>query len=82
MSSEVVQTIVKPVFVAKGQDDTLTLNQANIAYENLVPGCSKGTDLTYFHEFNTSLGAGEHWSIGAEAQLAQVTLEWLESKWM
>lgn len=82
MSSDVVRSIVQPVFVAKGQDDTLSLDQPNIAYEDLVSGRPNGLDLTYFHEFNTSLGAGEHCAIGAEAQMAQVILEWLESKWL
>lgn len=81
MSPDVVQTILQPVFVAKGQDDTSTLNQPEIAYESLVFGRPNGSNLTFYHQFNTSLGAGEHCAIGAEAQLAQVLLEWLSDEW-
>ncbi|KAF2173472.1 hypothetical protein M409DRAFT_61863 [Zasmidium cellare ATCC 36951] len=65
MSPEVVKTMPRPVFVAKGQDDTMSLNQPELAYEILVSGRPNGKNLTYFHEFNTSLGAGEHVAIGA-----------------
>lgn len=81
MTPEIVKTIEQPVFVAKGQDDLMSLNQPQLAYEALVSGRPTGQNLTYFHQFNTSLGAGEHCAIGAEAQLAQVTLQWLAEQW-
>lgn len=40
-----------------------------------------GKQLTHFHEFQTSLGAGEHCAIGAESHQNQVTLEWLSGIW-
>ena len=70
-----------PVFVAKGQDDTLTGNEANIAYQIMTSDRPNGKGLTTFHEFKTSLGAGMHCSIGAEDQLQQVTLDWLAGVW-
>ena len=33
------------------------------------------------NEFKTALGAGEHATVGAEAQQAQITLDWLNGKW-
>ena len=67
-----------PVFVAKGENDKLTLNEADKAYELLVSARPNGEALTTFHLFETSLGAGEHCALGAEAELARVTLQWLE----
>lgn len=81
MSSDVVRSLPMPVFVGKGQDDTLTNNQPEIAYKMLTSERPNGKELTYFHEFKTSLGAGEHCSIGAESQLAQVALNWLSDVW-
>lgn len=70
-----------PIFIAKSQDDISTGNQANIANKMLTTGRPNGTKLTYFHEFKTALGAGEHCAVGAEAQQAQVTLDWLSGIW-
>lgn len=81
MNPEVVSNLTQPVFVAKGQDDTTTLNQPNIANNLLVSGRPSGKNLTWFHEFNTSLGAGEHTTIGAEAQQGQVVIQWLREQW-
>nr|POE99349.1 20-hydroxy-prefusarin hydrolase fus2 [Quercus suber] len=81
LTADAVRSIVQPVFVAKGQNDQLTLNQADLAYDLLVSARPNGQNLTYFYEFKTALGAGEHVAIGAEAQMAQVTLEWLANEW-
>ena len=81
MSTEVVKALPMPVFVGKGQDDTLTKNQPETAYKMLSTERPNGKALTHFHEFWTSLGAGEHCQIGAESQLAQVTLDWLSDIW-
>lgn len=81
MSAAAVSNITAPVFVAKGQDDTSTLNQPEIAYAMLVNNRTNGAALTTYHQFNTSLGAGEHCSIGAEAQLWQVVMDWLSGVW-
>ena len=68
MDPEVVSNLPMPVFVAKGQDDTLTRQQPEIANQRLVTGRKNGETLTTFHEFETSLVAGEHCSLGAEPQ--------------
>ena len=68
-------------FLAKGQDDALTRKQPEIAYHLLTAGRPNGEALTTYHQFNTSLGAGEHCSLGAESQVAQVTLDWLGDVW-
>nr|POE77877.1 20-hydroxy-prefusarin hydrolase fus2 [Quercus suber] len=81
MSADVVKTLMQPVFVAKGQSDLMSLNQPELAYDLLISGRPNGQKLTTFHEFNTSVGAGEHVVLGAEAQMAQVTLEWLAKQW-
>ncbi|KAK5131584.1 hypothetical protein LTR08_000839 [Meristemomyces frigidus] len=81
MSKEIVANLTMPVFVAKGQDDTLTLQEPEQAYKMLTTQRANGEALTHWHEFNTSLGAGEHCSIGAEAQLWQVVMEWLSGVW-
>ena len=81
MSKEVVNSLPMPVFVGKGQDDTLTRHQPEVAYKMLTTERPNGKELTYYHEFKTDLGAGEHCSLGAELQLAQVTLDWLSDVW-
>lgn len=81
MGPDIVKNLPMPVFVAKGQDDALTLQEPEIAYQMLKTGRPNGTALTTYHEFLTSLGAGEHCSIGAEAQLYQVVMEWLSDVW-
>ncbi|KAK4539311.1 hypothetical protein LTR36_000804 [Oleoguttula mirabilis] len=81
MSKDVVRKLSIPVFVAKGQDDTMTLEEPETAYQMLTTDRPNGKALTYWHQFNTSLGAGEHCSIGAEAQLWQVVLGWLSGVW-
>lgn len=81
MSAAAVANITKPVFVAKGQDDLLTLNQPELADVMFINNRTNGAALTTYHQFNTSLGAGEHCSLGAESQLWQVVLEWLSEVW-
>ncbi|KAK5714917.1 hypothetical protein LTR15_010333 [Elasticomyces elasticus] len=81
MSPEVVRDLHMPIFVAKGQDDLSTLDQPEIAYKMLTTGRDNGEALTHWHEFNTSTGAGEHCSLGAESQLWQVTMKWLSDVW-
>ena len=60
-----------PVFVAQGQADVATRGQPEKIAQAL------GQKAT-FYEFRTSLGAGEHVQLGAEAQLAQVALDWVQ----
>ncbi|OAP54952.1 hypothetical protein AYL99_10652 [Fonsecaea erecta] len=70
-----------PVYVAKGQDDLSTGNEPELARQYLVQGRPNGGNLTYYHEFLTSLGAGEHTSIGAEAQVYISVFTWLSQVW-
>ncbi|TKA77004.1 hypothetical protein B0A55_01967 [Friedmanniomyces simplex] len=71
-----------PTFVAKGQDDLSTINQPELLYGMMVDNRTNGAGLTTYHQFNTSLGAGEHCSLGAESQVWQVLMEWLsEDVW-
>lgn len=81
MNSTVVANLPMPVFVARGQDDKVTGQEPEIAYEMLTTGRPDGEALTYHHQFNTSMGAGEHCSLGAESQLWQVVMEWLSGVW-
>ncbi|TKA81028.1 hypothetical protein B0A55_02482 [Friedmanniomyces simplex] len=66
-----------PTFVGKGQDDLSTINQPELLYGMMVDNRTNGAALTTYHQFNTSLGAGEHCSLGAESQVWQVVMEWL-----
>lgn len=81
MSPKIVKKLPMPVFVGKGEDDTSTLQEPEIANQLLMNDRPNGTALTYYHQFNTSLGAGEHCSLGAESQLWQVVLDWLSGVW-
>jgi hypothetical protein len=81
VSSADVANITIPAFIAKGQDDTSTLDQPEILYDMMVHNRTHGAALTTYHEFLTSLGAGEHCSIGAESQVWQVVLNWLSDVW-
>ncbi|KAK1765390.1 putative dihydropseudooxynicotine hydrolase [Phialemonium atrogriseum] len=60
-----------PVFVASGENDDTAPGQPEEVAKLLG---SQG----YYHLFKTDLGAGEHCQLGAEPQLAQVSLDWLE----
>ncbi|KAK5704573.1 hypothetical protein LTR17_021769 [Elasticomyces elasticus] len=81
VSPEIVANLSMPVFLAKGEDDDETGTQPEIAYEKLTAGRPNGVALTYLHQFNTSLGAGEHCSIGAESQLWAAVMGWLSPIW-
>ncbi|KAK4956007.1 hypothetical protein LTR10_006947 [Elasticomyces elasticus] len=81
VSPEIVANLSMPVFLAKGEDDDETGTQPEIAYEKLTTGRPNGVALTYLHQFNTSLGAGEHCSIGAESQLWAAVMGWLSPIW-
>ncbi|KAI1208278.1 alpha/beta-hydrolase [Annulohypoxylon truncatum] len=65
-----LSNITSPVFVGKGQDDQTAGGQETTVASLLG-------NKAYFHEFKTALGAGEHCQLGAEQQLAQVTMDWL-----
>ncbi|EGU87340.1 hypothetical protein FOXB_02099 [Fusarium oxysporum f. sp. conglutinans Fo5176] len=68
------QTLSKincPVFVASGQDDTTAPEQP----EEMARAFGK---QAHYFLFKTELGSGVHCAIGAENQLAQETLGWLE----
>lgn len=73
VTPEVAKDINIPVFLAKGEDDTLTTTQPEQVQALFTQA---GKNVT-FHEFTTDLGAGEHCSLGAEPQIAQVILDWL-----
>jgi alpha-beta hydrolase superfamily lysophospholipase len=81
MGSSIVKTLKMPVFVAKGQDDTSLQTEPEEAYQLLVSNRTNGSNLTTWHVFQTALGAGEHCSLGAEAQVWQVVMEWLGGVW-
>lgn len=66
----ILNNVTRPVFIGSGQNDTTIPGQAEIVHKELG---SKG----YYYLFQTDLGAGEHCQIGAEAQLAMATLNWL-----
>jgi pimeloyl-ACP methyl ester carboxylesterase len=70
----VLANITCPVFVAEGEDDSSAPGQA-VEMARLL-----GDRATY-NLFRTDLGAGEHCHLGAEAQLAQVSLDWLADVW-
>jgi len=62
--------ITNPVFVGSRQDDTQLTGQPEALAKAL------GSNA-YYHRFDTDVGAGEHCQIGAESQLAQVSLDGL-----
>ncbi|CAJ2501752.1 Uu.00g046050.m01.CDS01 [Anthostomella pinea] len=70
LNEEVLGNITCPVFVGRGQDDDTAGGQEKEVADILG-------DKGYYHEFQTALGAGEHCQLGAESQLAQVTMDWL-----
>ncbi|KAM0455286.1 hypothetical protein ACHAO4_004164 [Trichoderma viride] len=63
-----------PVFIGEGENDSSAPGQAEEMMQFL------GRKATY-NLFKTDLGAGEHCQLGAEAQVAQVTLDWLSDVW-
>ncbi|KAF7560635.1 hypothetical protein G7046_g3499 [Stylonectria norvegica] len=68
----VLDNITAPVFVGAASADTTAPGQAEEMAAIL------GEKATYM-QWKKELGAGEHCSLGAEAQLVQVTLDWLYS---
>ena len=70
LSEEMLQNITSKVFVGEAQDDSTAPGQASQMADWL------GDKATY-NLWLSELGAGEHCSLGAESQLAQVTLDWL-----
>ncbi|KAF4442926.1 hypothetical protein F53441_11570 [Fusarium austroafricanum] len=71
LDKESLAKIKCPVFVGSGQDDSAAPEQPEEMARAL------GEQAHYFL-FKTELGAGVHCAIGAEAQLAQETLGWLD----
>uniref|UniRef100_A0A8H7NQI9 Dienelactone hydrolase domain-containing protein n=1 Tax=Bionectria ochroleuca TaxID=29856 RepID=A0A8H7NQI9_BIOOC len=72
--ADTLANVTSPVLVAEGEHDTIAPGQAVGMYETLG-------DLATYNLFRTELGAGEHCQLGAEAQLAQVSLDWLLDVW-
>ncbi|ORY67402.1 Alpha/Beta hydrolase protein [Pseudomassariella vexata] len=72
LDEDVVGNMTCPVFVGSGEDDTFAPGQPEELQKMLG-------DKGYYHLFETKLGAGEHCQLGAEAQLAQVAFDWLET---
>ncbi|KAI0888169.1 alpha/beta-hydrolase [Annulohypoxylon maeteangense] len=70
LDGTVLSNITSPVFVGKGEDDKVAGGQEEVVAKLLG-------DKAYLYEFKTALGAGEHCQLGAEQQLAQVSLDWL-----
>ncbi|KAH8895230.1 alpha/beta-hydrolase [Thozetella sp. PMI_491] len=70
----VLANVTCPVFVAEGQDDSSAPGQPVEMAHDLG-------NLSTYNLFKTELGAGEHCQLGAEAQLNQVSLDWLADIW-
>ncbi|KAI1777279.1 alpha/beta-hydrolase [Hypoxylon cercidicola] len=70
LDADILNNVTCPVFVGKGEDDTLVGGQEQVVTDWLG-------SKAYLHEFKTALGAGEHCQLGAEPQLAQVTMDWV-----
>jgi hypothetical protein len=71
LDEQKMQQIHCLVFVGSGQVGDLAGNGQPEEAARLLG------DKTYYHLFKTDVGAGEYCSIGAEAQLSMVTLDWL-----
>lgn len=67
----IIPNITCPAFIASGENDDLAPGQPEEVAKLFG-------DKGYYHLFKTELGAGEHCHLGAEPQLAQVSLDWLE----
>ncbi|KYK61299.1 hypothetical protein DCS_02441 [Drechmeria coniospora] len=72
--AEVLRKVTCPTFVAAGDNDSMAPGQAEEMAKLL-------SDRGTYHQFKARLGAGEHCQLGAEAQLAQVGLDWLAEVW-
>ncbi|KAH8681941.1 Alpha/Beta hydrolase protein [Xylariales sp. PMI_506] len=71
---DTLANITVPTFVGEGGNDSISPGQAAIMFEALG-------DLGTYNLWKTELGAGEHCQLGAESQLAQVTLDWFGDVW-
>ncbi|KND86430.1 2,6-dihydropseudooxynicotine hydrolase [Tolypocladium ophioglossoides CBS 100239] len=69
-----LRNITCPTFVASGENDSSAPGQPEEMAELLGDKCT-------YNLFKTDLGAGEHCQLGAEAQVAQVALDWLGDIW-
>lgn len=74
VNSTMLRNISCPVFIGQGENDSLAPGQAAYMAKTI------GKNATY-NLFKTDLGAGEHCQLGAEFQLAQVTMDWLDETW-
>ncbi|OAA55002.1 hypothetical protein SPI_08506 [Niveomyces insectorum RCEF 264] len=83
VDAAVLGNITCPVFVGDGENDSSAPGQAaQMAAGAAQRGGRPGQqNQSTYNLFRTALGAGEHCQIGAEAQLAQVTLDWLADVW-
>ncbi|KAI6082230.1 alpha/beta-hydrolase [Hypoxylon rubiginosum] len=70
LDADILSNVTCPVFVGKGESDVTAGGQEQEVADWLG---SKG----YLYEFKTALGAGVHCQLGAEPQLAQVTMDWV-----
>ncbi|CAH0048533.1 unnamed protein product [Clonostachys solani] len=75
LDEEIVANITCPTFVGDGEHDTLA---GSGQPQELAAALGS---LATYNQFKQDLGAGEHCQIGAEAQLAQVSLDWLGDVW-
>ncbi|CAK7244546.1 MAG: hypothetical protein STHCBS139747_006088 [Sporothrix thermara] len=72
INATVLSQINVPVFVGAGQIDEQAPGQAPQVWHMLGKG-----QPSFYYEFKAALGGGLHCQIGAEAQLADVSLGWL-----
>ncbi|KAF2115951.1 Alpha/Beta hydrolase protein [Lophiotrema nucula] len=70
LTKDMAAQITTPVFVGEGQDDSNLYGQGRVVAQWLG-------NKSYYHLFTNDVGAGEHCQLGAEALLAQVSLDWV-----
>lgn len=71
---DILDKIECPVLVFGAEDDILPIQQSRDMAAMLD---DRGT----YYLFKNDVGAGQHCQLGAEAQLAQVTMDWLGEVW-
>ncbi|KXJ96254.1 Alpha/Beta hydrolase protein [Microdochium bolleyi] len=71
---DILDKVACPVLVFGAEDDILPVQQS------LDVAAALGDRATYYL-FKNDVGAGQHCQLGAEAQLAQVTFDWLADIW-
>ncbi|KAH7030642.1 Alpha/Beta hydrolase protein [Microdochium trichocladiopsis] len=71
---DTLEKITCPVLVFGAEHDILPVQQSRDMAAALG-------DLATYYLFKADVGAGEHCQLGAEAQLAQVTFDWLADVW-